>query len=197
MHDQMSFHNTLQDFALIKTTSVGRPHSRSWGGGRLDWEEGRRHFSSGRQLPPGWRTFTHFVAYHAFYDLFKIPKITEAELNELSRWSRRPCLSSSLRPTTSTSRSAPFLTFSTSKSFILTPGSLGPHLQGCCQQDQRWVFIAQQSIIKTGKSVEELRDIFNFDNLTATLDATLEEEVLIFPPWIFSKLYLYCGRCKM
>ena len=134
--------------ALIKTTSVGRPHSCSWGGGRLDWEEGRRHFSSGRQLPPGWRTFTHFVAYHAFYDLFKIPKITEAELNELSRWSRRPCLSSSLPPTTSTSRSAPFLTFSTSKSFILTPGSLGPHLQGCCQQDQRWVFIAQQSIIK-------------------------------------------------
>ena len=42
--------------------------------------------------------------------------------------------------------------------------------------------LLSNQLSKTGKSVEELRDIFNFDNLTATLDATLEEEVLIFPP---------------
>ena len=54
--------NTLQGITL--TTSVGRPNSYCWGGGRLGREEeDGRHLSRGRQLPPGRRTFTHIVLF--------------------------------------------------------------------------------------------------------------------------------------
>ena len=125
-----------------------------------------------------------------YYEYQKSLKLNQ--MTGLSRWSRPPCLGSSWRPTTWTSRflvssirliylhidSTTRVSWTSAARLLPTRSKVGRLIadQPILKNILKLGNVSPPNILKLGKSVEEIRDTFNFDDLTATL----EEEVFVF-----------------